>query len=214
MAADPTKAPAMQAYMKSAMPFFGVPAPERRRCVRSALDATPLDPSAWREPVLELWHDATHREERYAALDLAQRFRRNAGAADLPLYEELVVTGAWWDYVDPVAGLVGVLLRRDPDAIRPAMLRWSRDADVWKRRVSIISQLGRKEETDLDLLYRCIEASIDRPEFFLRKAIGWALRDLAWSNPAEVHRYVRANAARLSPLSHREATKHLARLMA
>jgi 3-methyladenine DNA glycosylase AlkD len=214
LAADPTKAPAMQAYMKSAMPFLGVPAPERRRCVRRALDATPLDPSAWREPVLELWRDATHREERYAALDLAHRFRRNAGAADMPLYEELVVTGAWWDYVDPVAGLIGTLLRRDPGTIRPAMLRWSRDADVWKRRVSIISQLGRQDETDLDLLYGCIEASIDRPEFFLRKAIGWALRDLARSNPAEVDRYVRANAGRLSPLSRREATKHLARLMA
>lgn len=204
----------MQAYMKSAMPFLGVPAPERRRCVRRALDAAPLDPGAWRVAVLELWRDATHREERYAALDLAHRFRHTADPSDLPLYEELVVSGAWWDYVDPVAGLVGELLRRDPGGIRPVMLRWSRDADIWKRRVSIICQLSRKEETDLELLHSCIEANIDRPEFFLRKAIGWALRSLAWSDPAEVDRYVDALGDRLSALSRREATKHLARLMA
>jgi len=203
----------MQSYMKSAMPFLGVPAPATRRSVRAALAAHPLDPGDWRAAVLTLWREAAYREERYAALELAHRYRRHATAADLALYEELVTTGAWWDYVDSVAHLVGDLLRTHPEPIRAAMLVWSRDDDMWRRRVSIICQLGFREETDLDLLFACIEPSLGRPEFFLRKAIGWALRDLAWSSPAEVERYVRENAARLSPLSVREATKHLARLL-
>jgi 3-methyladenine DNA glycosylase AlkD len=87
--------------------------------------------------------------------------------------------------------------------------RW----DLWKRRISIICQLGFRDATDVALLYDCIEPNLDDREFFVRKAIGWALRDFAWSSPREVDRYVRATADRLSPLSRREATKHLARLL-
>jgi 3-methyladenine DNA glycosylase AlkD len=203
----------MQAYMKASMPFLGVPAPEVRRAVRAALTEHSLDPDEWREPVLALWREAAYREERYAALELARRFERNATPGDLALYEELVVTGSWWDTVDSAAHLVGDLLRRFPEPTRTAMLAWAGDDDLWKRRVSIICQLGFRADTDLTLLYSCIEPSLGRSEFFLRKAIGWALRDLAWSSPAEVERYVRENVPRLAPLSVREATKHLARLL-
>jgi 3-methyladenine DNA glycosylase AlkD len=89
------------------------------------------------------------------------------------------------------------------------MLRWSRSPDMWKRRTSILCQLTFKKDTDLKLLYACIEPSMDSTEFFLRKAIGWALRQYAWTYPDEVRRYVRKNAARLSPLSRREALKNL-----
>jgi len=212
-AANAAKAPAMQAYMKSEMPFLGVPAPVMRRCVRDALAANPIEPDGWREPVLQLWREAAYREERYVALELAHRFRRHATADDLELYEELIVTGAWWDLVDSAAHLVGNLLRTYPQSIRSHMLAWARGDDVWKRSVSIICQLGFKADTDLDLLYACIAPTLGRPEFFLRKAIGWALRDLAWSNPVEVDRYVRATADRLSPLSRREGTKHLGTLL-
>jgi 3-methyladenine DNA glycosylase AlkD len=89
------------------------------------------------------------------------------------------------------------------------MLTWSRSANIWKRRTSIICQLGFKQDTDLELLYACIEPSLDSQEFFLRKAIGWALRQHAWTDPAEVRDYVRRNRARLSSLSSREALKNL-----
>lgn len=129
----------------------------------------------------------------------------------LPLFEEIIVTGAWWDYVDDVAShRLGEILRREPAAMKKAMLRWSKDDDFWKRRASIICQLGFKKETDLDLLYACIEPSLDSKEFFLSKAIGWALRQYAWTDPEEVVRYVRANEARLSGLSKREALKNVA----
>jgi len=89
------------------------------------------------------------------------------------------------------------------------MLRWSRDPDRWLRRTSIICQLGAKKSTDLDLLYACIEANLDDPDFFLRKAIGWALRQYAWTDPDEVRRYVAARTDRLSPLSRREALRNV-----
>lgn len=89
------------------------------------------------------------------------------------------------------------------------MRAWSRSENMWKRRTAILCQLSFKKETDLKLLYSSIEPSLDSKEFFLRKAIGWALRQYAWTNPAEVRRYVRANAGRLSPLSKREALKNI-----
>jgi 3-methyladenine DNA glycosylase AlkD len=126
------------------------------------------------------------------------------------MYEEMIVTGAWWDYVDALAAhRVGALLRRFPDPMRETMLEWSRSDDLWKRRTSIICQNRFKAETDLDLLYACIEPSLESREFFLRKAIGWALRQYAWTDPAEVARYVAAHADRLSGLSQREALKNV-----
>ncbi len=128
------------------------------------------------------------------------------------MYEEMIVTGAWWDYVDPIASArLGPLLRLFPVPMRKKMLQWSRSRNLWKRRSAILCQLSFKTETDLDLLYAAIEPSLASQEFFLQKAIGWALRQYAWTDPREIRRYVRANAARLSALSKREALKNIAR---
>jgi 3-methyladenine DNA glycosylase AlkD len=203
----------MQAYMKSAMPYHGVPSPVFKGVCRELFAGyAPVDAAAWQRDVLAVWREAKFREERYAAIALtghrAARGYQTLGA--LPMYEELIVTGAWWDYVDSLAeSRVGGLLLRYPKPMRKTMLAWSKSADMWKRRTSIICQLKRRDETDLDLLYSCIEPSLDSKEFFLRKAIGWALRQLAWTNPDEVIRYVEANEARLSGLSRREALKNV-----
>jgi 3-methyladenine DNA glycosylase AlkD len=103
------------------------------------------------------------------------------------------------------------LLVRCPEPMRRTMLAWARDDDLWKRRSAILCQIGLKQDTDLDLLYACIEPSLGSKEFFLRKAIGWALRQYAWTDPREVVRYVRRNRGRLSPLSKREALKNVIR---
>jgi 3-methyladenine DNA glycosylase AlkD len=213
-AADPTKAPGMQAYMKSAMPFHGVPAPALRRICRRLFAEHPLGSAAtWRATVLVLWRDAGHREERYAAVALAgdRRYRAHRTAMDaLPLLEELIVTGAWWDLVDNVAThLVAELLAAHPGPMAATLLGWSRSEDRWLRRAAIICQVNAKAATDLGLLYACIEPNLADREFFIRKAVGWALRAHAWTDPDEVARYVHANQARLSPLSRREALKHL-----
>jgi 3-methyladenine DNA glycosylase AlkD len=212
-AADPRKAPAMQAYMKSVMPYHGVPTPQLRRLCKDIF-ANVEFPTAlhWQGQVLDLWHGARFREERYAAMHLAgdPRAQPFQTPAAMKLYEELIVNGAWWDYVDDIAShRVGPILRDYPAPMRRKMLSWSRSSDMWKRRTAIICQLGFKTDTDLELLYACIEPSLDSPEFFLRKAIGWALRQYAWTDGPEIKRYVGLNRHRLSALSTREALKNV-----
>jgi 3-methyladenine DNA glycosylase AlkD len=212
-AGDPLKATAMQAYMKSAMPYHGVPTPQLRRILKTSFaDLQFATAAQWQSQVLELWRNAKFREERYAAMHLAgdPRARSFQTPSAMKLYEELIVSGAWWDYVDDIAAhRVGTILRDYPAPMRRRMLSWSKSADMWKRRSAIICQLGFKEETDLELLYACIAPSLHSREFFLRKAIGWALRQYAWTDPQEIRKYVRLNRTRLSALSCREALKNV-----
>jgi 3-methyladenine DNA glycosylase AlkD len=212
-AANSKNAPAMQAYMKSTMPYRGVNSPAQLRIWKAVFERRPLvDFDTWQDTALALWREATYREERYGAIALtgARQYRHFQTLATIPMYEEFVVNGAWWDYVDVIASRrIGALLERYPAAISRRMRGWSRARDMWKRRTAILSQLSRKEHTDALLLYECIEPNLADREFFIRKAIGWALRQYAWTNPDAVRSYVRAHAARLSPLSLREATKHL-----
>jgi 3-methyladenine DNA glycosylase AlkD len=208
----PERAAGMQAYMKSAMPYLGVTSvPLREVCRGAFAEWTLASFDDWRDTVRALWFEASFREERYAALELigARQYRGFRTLEALPLYRELIVDGAWWDLVDGLATHeIGDLLRAYPAEMRPLLLEWSDGVDMWLRRTSIICQVGFKHTTDRELLYACIEPSMDSREFFLRKAIGWALREYAKSEPRAVLVYVEANAARLSGLSKREALKH------
>ena len=209
--ADPVRALGMQAYMKSTMPYHGVRMPQVRALAASAFRGVDLSCEEWRRAVLAIWREARFREERYCAMVLAgdRRFAACRNVDSLPMFEELVVTGAWWDHVDEAAHLIGDMLLAHRREMRPVMRRWSTDQNLWKRRVSIICQISFKERTDLRLLYANIEPNLADRDFFIRKAIGWALRAYAWSDPAEVARYVRENEARLSGLSRREALKNV-----
>jgi 3-methyladenine DNA glycosylase AlkD len=222
-AADPAKAPQMQAYMKSAMPYRGVSSPVLRRLCRELFEALPLgSPDEWQAVALDLWRNARYREERYAAILLTESRRYKAwltaGPAArvppygvLPMIEEMIVTGAWWDLVDPLATHhLGDVLRSNPARMSGVMRRWAVSNDMWKRRAAILCQIRFKGDTDLQLLYDCIEPNLAHKDFFIRKAIGWALRQYAWTDPKEIKRYVKANRSRLSPLSIREALKNLA----
>jgi 3-methyladenine DNA glycosylase AlkD len=224
-AADPVKAPQMQAYMKSAMPYRGVSGPEQKAIWKQIFPLHALSSrNEWERVALTLWRDAVFREERYAAVALTglRRFSAYRTMASIPMFEEMIVSGAWWDFVDAVAGRqLGDILRSEPRPMSKLMRRWARDQHMWKRRAAILCQLGFKRETDLTLLYDCIEpnladhstrktrSSLMAGQFFIRKAIGWALRQYAWTNPREVKRYVKANRARLSNLSVREALKNV-----
>lgn len=211
-AADPDRAPGMQAYMKSAMPYLGVGVPVvRALTLAAARDRPPRTVEHLVATATALWRGATHREHRYAAAALT-RLRLADGARELvPLYEEMVVTGAWWDHVDEVAPRLGRLLLAHPDELRPLLLTWSVARDRWLRRASILGQLGARSRTDVDLLTRVVDANAADPDFFVRKAIGWALRDYGRTDPAWVRDFVGVRADVLSPLSRREATKHLQR---
>lgn len=210
---EPEKSAGQQRYMKSAMPFMGVRIPVMRKTARAVFDRDP--PASfddWRNTIRTLWHEATYREERYAAIELAvhRPCSRWLTMESVPLLEELVVDGAWWDYVDRIAPAgLGHILARYPEPMGASMRAWARDGNIWRRRAAILCQLGRKQEMDLALLYDCIGASAGHGEFFVQKAMGWALRDYARTDPEEVRRYVAAMGPALPRLTQREAAKHL-----
>jgi 3-methyladenine DNA glycosylase AlkD len=202
--ARPDKAPDMQAYLKSAMPVYGVPRAGHREIARAL---PPLEGfEAWRSFVLELWRGAEHREERYVALDVVglPHYRALRTMDALPLYEELIVTGAWWDLVDPVA--TRRLEELFPDIV-PVLRSWAVSDDMWLRRSAIIAQVHRKADTDFALLAELIEPNRGDREFFIRKAIGWALREFSKTDPDAVRGYCASH--ELSGLSRREALKHV-----
>ncbi|WP_345802573.1 DNA alkylation repair protein [Microbacterium sp. AZCO] len=205
-AGDPARAPGQQAYMKSTMPFYGVSLPEVRRLTRAAFtgetDAGPLLAAA-----RELWDGASHREERYAAMHVLALRPLKGEPAVLPLAEHMVRTGQWWDITDELAHRFADALDERPEETAGLLRRWSCDDDFWIRRVAIISQLGRRDRVDPVLLTDVIEPNTADREFFIRKAIGWALREYARVQPEWVRRFVSTH--ELSPLSTREALKHL-----
>lgn len=211
--ADPARAPAMQAYMKSAMPYMGVPSAQMRKVCRDVFDKLQYGSSVqWQADVLGIWRNARFREEYYAAIELAaiRQARKFQRMDALPMYREMIIGGGWWDIIDAIAPnrLFDILVaERGP--MTTTLLVWANDENMWIRRSAILCQMKAKEQMDLDLLYACIEPSISSKEFFLRKAIGWVLRHYARTDPEEVRRYVSANETRLSNLSKREALKHL-----
>ena len=210
---DPERAAAQQAYMKSAMPYRGLTSAELKQVLRGLLtDYQPADRATWEVDVRGLWDGATWREERYAAIAVARHrsVRAWQDVDALDLYRHLIVTGAWWDVVDVIAShLVGGVLVRFPDETTPVLRAWAVDDDLWLRRTAVLAQLGRATETDLDLLRFAIEANVDDGSFWLRKAIGWALRQYARTDPDWVRAEVERLGDRLSGLSRREALKHL-----
>jgi 3-methyladenine DNA glycosylase AlkD len=217
--AQPDRAPAMQAYMKSAMPFLGIEAPLRRRTVAEAAKGRECsDAEALAATLLALWRQATHREERYAALDLLRlpRHRRLVDSAVLPVVTELLQTDPWWDFNDEISGQVlPLVLLREPAVMKPLLLQWARSDDLWLRRAAMLAQRAIKgDEFDAVLLYGCILPSLQGPgahplarEFFIRKGMGWALRERSYAAPAEVQAFCAEYGHRLAPLTLREALK-------
>lgn len=208
------RAVGQQRYMKSAMPFLGLTSPQRQAVLRPLLADPALrieTRAGWERAVRGLWDGAKFREDRYAALALLRHrtYRSWRDPDVMPLVEHIIVTGAWWDYVDEVGNVVGEVLLLDPEGEGLRMRGWAEHEDVWLRRSAIISQLRHKERTDTELLEAVIEPNLDDTEFFVRKAIGWALRQYARTDPAWVRSFVDAHGRRLSGLSRREAVKHV-----
>ena len=209
---DAADAESMRAYMKSEMPSYGVKAMAMRAILKSALGEHKPTWDEARDTAKALWEGASHREERLLAIELtsAARHSKHLLAGELPLFESMIRSGAWWDYVDVIAThRVRVMLDNDEAHMLPVIRSWATDSDVWIRRAAIICQNLRKERTDAALLAHCIEANIGRDEFWLRKAIGWALRHYARIDADWVVAFIDEHVDALSPLSKREALKHL-----
>jgi 3-methyladenine DNA glycosylase AlkD len=218
-AGDPARAAGQQAYMKSAMPFRGVTAPDLKATLRPLL-ADPayrlVERDEWEATIRGLWDGAQFREERYAALAISGHRLYRPWARDhssMPLYRYLIETGAWWDFVDEIAARrVGPILRAHPETEAERIRSWAIAESMWLRRAAILSQLTSKGETDRPLLLDCITPNLADQEFFIRKAIGWSLRQYAHAGPSAaewVRRSVDQLGPALSPLSRREALKNL-----
>jgi 3-methyladenine DNA glycosylase AlkD len=204
--ANPTKAVGMRAYMKDQFAYLGVPTPERRKATRELIRDCPADPvvaakALWKEP---------EREFQYVACDLLARHAGQLPANALDEILALVSAKSWWDTVDALAHTVGSLVRQYP-ALLQRMDELIDDEDLWRRRIALLHQLGAKEATDTRRLFDFCLRRADEKEFFIRKAIGWALRDYAWHAPNEIRQFIEKYGDRLSPLSRREAVRNLDR---
>jgi 3-methyladenine DNA glycosylase AlkD len=208
--ADADKAAKMAAYMKTDMPFYGVQATPRDAIIREVKPDIDLDTREdYERLVLALWAQP-HREEKYIAVRLARRFSRFITVESLPLYERLIREGAWWDFVDEIAGhLVGRVLAKSPDETWPVLDAWLDDEDMWIRRTALLAQKRQKEDTDQERLFRYCLARAHEDEFFIRKAIGWALREYSYVDPEAVRGFVEDNRDRFSGLTVREALKRI-----
>jgi len=208
--ADPARADPMAAYMKSEMPFYGVMAKDRKIIVKQLVHEYRIEGHAeYAMNVRSLWGGAC-REHRYVAVGYARSFPQFVTVSNLSLYQSMIVEGAWWDFVDEIAShLVGSVLMKQPDAATPRIKKWICHDDLWLRRTSIICQLRHKASTNVELLEKACTQNLSDGDFFIRKAIGWALREYARTDPLWVVAYVGEHRDDMSGLTAREATKHL-----
>ncbi len=212
--ADPMRAEGQQRYMKSTLPYLGLTSSTLRAALRPVL----LEPGlavgsreSWEATIVSLWEGASHREEWYAALAIAKHraYRQWVDPAAMPLWERLIRSGAWWDVVDDIAThLVRDTLLASPTTEWRRLRHWAVDDSLWVRRAAIICQVGARDRVDEVLLADVIVPNIADRGFFIRKGIGWALRDHARMSPEWVREFVDAHPG-LSALSRREALKHV-----
>lgn len=208
--ANAEKAAWMKAYMKNQFEYLGLPSPVRKELTKQFYkDAGYPEPGQIGDIVREAW-DMPFREYKYFALELMIRMRKKAGHDAICLYESLITDQSWWDTVDFIApSLAGYHFQQHPEKRSRYINKWIRSGNIWLQRSCILFQLKYKTETDARLLSWIILELKDSKEFFIRKAIGWALREYSKTDPGFVIRFVQSN--ELSGLSHREALKWLER---
>jgi 3-methyladenine DNA glycosylase AlkD len=208
-AADPRRAVAMRAYMKDVAPFLGLTTPVRRALSRTVVEGLPRPGEADCTAVaLRCW-ERPEREYQYFAVDYLRRHVRHCSSGFLPVARHLVTTVPWWDTVDPLAAhVVGALVAADPGTAA-AMDDWIDDDDPWLVRTALLHQLRHKERTDTRRLFdHCLRRS-GHQDFFVRKAIGWCLREYAKTDPDAVRAFLAREQGRFAPLSVREALKNV-----
>ncbi len=208
-AADPDDVAGMEAYMKNQFPFLGLRSAELRRVSKPFLQATAdVDGDQLIEFVHECWRQP-EREFRYVGANLTRKRVARLDPSHLPDVEHFIVTDSWWDTVDSLAAwTVGPLVRANPELVA-VMDQWIDDQNLWLNRTAILHQLSYKDATDAERLFRYCRRRADHRDFFIRKAIGWALRQHARVDPDAVRQFVTDNESVLSGLSRREALKHL-----
>lgn len=206
-------AQAMSKYMRQQFSFIGIKTPLRRQLAqpyfkheRQKMKAVADASINW--DFVEACWQAPEREFQYLAADYLKLMQNTLKAADLDRLAELITCKSWWDSVDSLVKTVAHLAHQSEE-LKAQLLEWSQADNIWLRRTAIIHQLGMKDATDTDLLAQCIQQNFNTQEFFIDKAIGWALRDYAKFNESWVRDFLFTHRSDLAPLSWREASKHL-----
>lgn len=204
-AADPGRAAGMRAYMRNQFDFLGVATPARRAAVKPLLQSLKGASAATLFGLAdELW-ELPQREFQYVAIDMLAMHWKQFSASDLAGFGQLVLRKSWWDSVDGLANVVGDVLRFGHHGMDEALLH----DNFWMRRIALLHQLGWRSKTDENRLFGYSLELSHENEFFIQKAIGWALRDYARHAPDNVLAFIIENKSKLAPLSFREAGKHL-----
>ena len=204
--ANPNDAVAMKDYMKNKFEFLGVKTPARRKLAKAFFKQQTDFVIDWNF-INEAWKNP-YRELQYAALDYLESRKKLLTPSDLPRLKKLAQTKSWWDTIDFLDRLVGSIIARFPET-KEIILSWSCDKDFWLRRLAIDHQLLRKEKTDTELLEKILVNNLGQTEFFINKAIGWALRDYSKTNPDWVRDFIQRHREEMAALSIREGSKYL-----
>ncbi|MFC2115498.1 DNA alkylation repair protein [Bacteroidota bacterium] len=204
---NPANAVRMKKYMKDQFEYYGISTPDRRSLMRAHQKEHGLPLWSDIEDITRSLWEMDERECQYIALDLLNRLKKNLSPENLPMLKYLITTKSWWDTVDGVAGwLVGALFEKHEELIPPATGKWMDSGNIWLQRTCLLFQLKYKKNTDLNLLFGFIEALADHKSFWIRKAIGWILREYSKTDPNTVKNYIGSH-PELSGLSKREALK-------
>ena len=206
--ADSSQATPMKKYMRDQFEYLGIKTPKSAALQKEFYAKHGLPDVNDLDPILrDLWA-LPQREFQYIGLGLLGKLEKKLPAKFIKTFEYLIVTKSWWDTVDAIAGhTVGTHFRRFPEVREKYLPRWRASNNIWLRRTAILFQLNYKKETDFELLCDIVRENLDSKEFFINKAIGWALRQYARVGPNAVKKFV--NSTPLHPLSRREAMKHL-----
>ena len=206
--ANPSQAAPMKKYMRDQFEYLGIKSPQVKLLLREHVTRHGLPtPEDVGEIALDLW-SLPQREFQYVAMSLMERLEKKLRKPSIKTLEYMITHRSWWDTVDNISHVVGVHFRRFPDVKDKYLTKWRASKYIWLRRTAILFQLDYKRETDFDLLCEIIRENLGSGEFFINKAIGWALRQYAYTDARAVKKFVKET--ELHPLSRREAMKHLA----
>ena len=208
LAANPENTRPMKAYMRNKFEYLGIKSPERRELSKPYLSRKSLPPVEELWPSIEDLWSKPEREYQYFAMELVARYSRSVKIDWIDHYESLIVSKSWWDTVDFIAAtLVGHYFKTFPDSIDSITKRWIKSGNIWLQRTCLIFQLKYKDDVNTEMLSSFIKELCTSKEFFITKAIGWALREYSKRNPSWVLEFVQNNT--LQPLSKREALKRI-----
>ena len=197
----------MSKYMLNKFEYIGIKTPERREIFKNFFKEYKNEEKIDWEFVNKCWENK-YREFQYVAADYLKNKKDKLTIDDIPKFKQLILKKSWWDTIDNLDMTIGALALKDSN-VNKILLEWSLDENIWLRRIAIDHQLLRKEKTNTELLEKILKNNLGQNEFFINKAIGWALRDYSKTNPEWVKNFIEKNKEKMAKLSIREASKYL-----